>query len=96
MGWIDAGDWMVWDVNIPSAGTYTVSYRVASPNTGTKIQFEKAGGSVVYGTVTVPNTGGWQNWQTVSHTVTLPVGQQQVAVAVPVGGYNINWLKISK
>jgi len=96
VGWIDAGDWMVWDVNLPSAGNYKIEYRVASPNTGGVIRFEKAGGSVVYGSVTVPNTGGWQNWQTVSHTVSLSAGAQQVAISVPTGGYNLNWLKISK
>jgi len=96
VGWIDAGDWMVWDVNLPAAGTYTVSYRVASPNAGGRIQLEKAGGSPVYGTVTVPTTGGWQAWQTVSNTVTLPAGQQQIAIAAPVGGYNLNWIQISR
>jgi hypothetical protein len=96
VGWIDAGDWIVWDVNLPAAGTYTVQYRVASPNAGGVIRFEKAGGSVVFGSVTVPNTGGWQNWQTVSHTVALSAGQQQVAVSVPTGGYNLNWIQISK
>jgi len=96
VGWIDAGDWMVWDVNLPSAGTYKVEYRVASPNATGVIQLEKAGGSPVYGKVTVPNTGGWQNWQTVSHSVSLPAGQQQLAIAVPTGGYNVNWIKLSK
>jgi len=96
VGWIDAGDWMVWNVTLPAAGTYTVQYRVSSPNTGGVIKFEMAGGSVTYGTVNVPNTGGWQNWQTISHTVSLPAGAQQLAIAVPVGGYNLNWLQISK
>ncbi|VUD62667.1 Beta-glucanase [Thalassocella blandensis] len=96
LGWIDAGDWMVWDVNIPESGNYTVQYRVASLAGGGTIQFERAGGSQVYGSVSVPNTGGWQNWQTVSHTVNLSAGQQQVAIYVPAGGYNLNWIKISK
>jgi len=96
VGWIDAGDWMVWDLNVPSAGTYTIEYRVASPNTSGVIRFEKAGGSVVYGSVNVPNTGGWQTWQTVKHSVSLGAGQQQVAISAPTGGYNLNWIKISK
>lgn len=94
VGWIDAGDWMVWDVNIPTTGSYEVSYRVSSPNATGKIQFEKAGGNPVYGSVNVPNTGGWQNWQTIKHTVNLTAGEQQVAIYVPMGGYNINWLQI--
>jgi beta-glucanase (GH16 family) len=96
VGWIDANDWIVWNVNVPTAGTYTVSYRVASLNGGGVIQLEKAGGSPVYGSVSVPKTGGWQNWTTVSHQVTLQAGQQQIAVKALAGGFNINWLKLTK
>ena len=96
VGWIDANDWIVWDVNVPTAGTYTVSYRVASLNGGGVIQLEKAGGSPVYGSVSVPKTGGWQNWTTVSHQVSLQAGQQQIAVKALAGGFNINYLTLTR
>jgi hypothetical protein len=95
VGWLANGGWLVYDVNLPYSGTYTVQYRVASPNSGGVIQLEKAGGSPVYGQVSVPNTGGWQNWTTVSHNVNLGAGQQQIAIYIPAAGYNINWLRIS-
>lgn len=95
VGWIDANDWMVWDVNLPSSGSYNVEYRVASLNGGGSLQLEKAGGSPVYGSRSVPYTGGWQNWTTVSHTVNLSAGQQQIAIKALSGGWNLNWLKIS-
>jgi chitinase len=82
-------------VNIPVAGTYTVQYRVASLNGGGVLQLENAGGSPVYGSLSVPGTGGWQNWTTISHRVQLPAGQQQIAVKALAGGWNINWLKIT-
>jgi beta-glucanase (GH16 family) len=96
VGWIDANDWIVWNVNVPASGTYTVSYRVASLPGGGVIQLEKAGGSPVYGTVGVPATGGWQNWTTVSHQVNLSAGQQQIAVKALAGGFNLNWLEIKR
>jgi beta-glucanase (GH16 family) len=95
MGWIDANDWLVWDVNIPTTGTYTVQYRVASLNGGGVVQLEKAGGSPVYGSLSVPGTGGWQNWTTISHQVQLQAGQQQIAVKALAGGWNLNWIRIS-
>ncbi|WP_421894791.1 carbohydrate-binding protein [Marinoscillum sp.] len=95
VGWIDTSDWMVWDVNPPASGAYTVEYRVSSPNGSGMIQLEKAGGSPIYGTRSVPNTGGWQNWTTVSHTISLSGGQQQIAIKALAGGWNINWLKIT-
>jgi beta-glucanase (GH16 family) len=95
VGWIDAGDWMLYDVTVPQTGVYEVSFRVASPNSNGIIQMEQAGGGTVFGTVNVPNTGGWQNWQTVSLSATLNAGAQQIAVVAPVGGYNLNWLEVS-
>ena len=96
VGYIDAGDWMVWDVNLPSSGTYTVSYRVASLNGGGSFQLEKAGGSPIYGSLSVPNTNGWQNWTTISHQVNLSAGQQQIAIYTPNGGFNLNWIEINQ
>lgn len=95
VGWIDAGDWIVWDINLPATGNYRVEYRVAGMNGGA-IRLEKAGANPIYGTINVPVTGGWQNWQTISHTVSLTAGQQQIAIYAPAGGFNINWIKFTR
>ncbi len=95
VGYIDTEDWLVWDINIPASGSYTVEYRVASPNSNGVIQLEQAGGVPVFGTRSVPNTGGWQNWTTISHVVNFAAGQQKIAIKALTGGWNINWLNIS-
>lgn len=91
VGWLDPGDWMAYTITAPVAGTYTLQFRVASLNGGGQIRLEQNSGTKVIGSVAVPGTGGWQNWTTISTSVYLPAGQQDVAIAVPVGGYNINW-----
>lgn len=96
VGWIANGEWLAYKVNLPAAGRYQVSYRVASLNTQGVIQFEKQGGTPVYGQVTVPATGGWQQWTTVSHEVSLPAGEQFVALALKTGNFNLNWIKLDK
>lgn len=97
VGWIEANDWMAYPaVNIPAAGTYTIEYRVASLSGGGTIQFELAGGSPVYGTIAVPSTGGWQNWTTIKHTVTLPAGSLSFGIKALAGGWNINWFAITQ
>ncbi len=96
LGWIEAGDWVVWNLNLPQGGTYTVEYRVASLNGGGSLQLEMAGGTPVYGALNVPSTGGWQNWTTISHRVTLPAGQQQIAVKANGPGWNLRYVKITK
>jgi chitinase len=95
VGYIDAGDYMAYKINVPSNGTYTIQYRVASLNGGGSIRFERFGGGLTYGTISVPSTGGWQTWQTISHTVQLSAGQQDVAIAAATGGFNINWFSVS-
>jgi chitinase len=90
VGWIDTGDWMDYSVNVQSAGSYTVEYRVASPNATGQIQLRS--GATTLTTTTVPNTGGWQNWQTVTATVNLSAGQQTLRVYAGGGGFNVNWI----
>jgi chitinase len=94
VGYIDANDYMIYRVNVPTTGSYKIQYRIASQSGGGSIRFEKAGGSPVFGTIAVPSTGGWQNWQTITHNVNLTAGQQEVAIAAAAGGFNINWFSI--
>ncbi|MCX6181449.1 MAG: family 16 glycosylhydrolase [Bacteroidetes bacterium] len=95
VGYVDAGDWMAYKINVPVAGEYALSYRVASNAIGASLKFEALGGGTIYGTIDVPNTGGWQKWQTITHNVQLPAGQLNVAVATPSGGFNLNWMDFS-
>jgi hypothetical protein len=95
VGNINTGDWMSYPaVMIPTTGTYTVSYRVAGWGGG--MQFERTGGTPVYGTLVVPWTGGWQSWTTVSHTVNLSAGSLPIGIKATTGGWNINWFTITK
>lgn len=95
VGWIDKGDWMVYPVNIPSAGAYVISYRVASPNNGVYLSSDLNGGATQLGTVNVPNTGGWQAWTTVTQTVNLPAGNLNFGINGGSGGFNLNWFMIT-
>jgi hypothetical protein len=95
VGYIDAGDWMSYDVTIPTAGTYRIIYRVASPNSNMTLRLEKDAGATQLGSVTIPNTGGWQTWTNVAHNVTLPAGTYSIGIATTTGGFNINYFTIT-
>jgi beta-glucanase (GH16 family) len=97
VGWIDAGDWMAYaNVSIPRSGTYRVEYRVASGTSGGSLSLDLNAGAQVLGQVSIPGTGGWQNWTTVSHVVTLPAGTHALGVYAQQGGWNLNWIRITQ
>ncbi|MCR5886632.1 carbohydrate-binding protein [Hymenobacter sp. J193] len=97
MGWVDAGDYLVWNgINFPTTGTYTIEYRVASGGSGGTISSDLNAGSIQFGNSTIPGTGGWQSWQTVSKTVTINAGTYNFGIYAQTGGWNINWVRITR
>ncbi|PAM91642.1 glycoside hydrolase [Flavobacterium sp. IR1] len=97
VGYADTGDWMAYNnINFPTSGTYVIEYRVASNVTGGKISSDLNGGTIVLGSVNIPNTGGWQNWQTISQTVTVNAGTYNFGIYIQNTGLNLNWFRITK
>ncbi len=97
IGYIDTGDWMAYaNINFPSSGNYQIEYRVASAVGGGTLSTDINAGTTVLGQVDIPNTGGWQNWTTVSHTVSINAGIYPLGIYATSGGWNINWIKITK
>ena len=94
VGYIDNNDWMDYNVNVAAAGTYTFNFRVASLSAGGKMEVRTSAGTAL-GSVSVPVTGGWQTWTTVSATATLPAGAQTIRLFAVAGGFNINWLQVA-
>lgn len=94
VGYVDPGDWMDYKVNVQSAGNYTFQFRATSAvNSG---RFELRSGQNVLAHITVPNTGGWENWQNLSTNVYLPAGEQTLRIYATGGGFNLNWFQATK
>ncbi|HEY1376429.1 MAG TPA: carbohydrate-binding protein, partial [Gemmataceae bacterium] len=99
LGFTKAGEWVEYDVNVARTGIYVLSARVASDGLGGifRILF---GGVDRTGGVKVPNTGGWQTWQTVTRGVKLTKGEQVMRLNLEPGGAtgwvgNFNWIRIA-
>ena len=91
LGWTATGQWFKYTVNVASAGTYTVTLRLASPSGATDaLHIANATGTNLSGAVAAPDTGGWQTWTTATATVTLPAGVQTLTVDQDNGGWNIH------
>ncbi|MDY0988405.1 glycosyl hydrolase family 18 protein [Flavobacterium sp. CFBP9031] len=97
VGYCDTGDWMAYyNINFPTSGSYQIEYRVASAVTGGRLSSDLNAGTIQLGAVNVPNTGGWQNWQTITQTVNVNAGTYNFGIYVQNTGFNINWFRITK
>jgi hypothetical protein len=94
VGWVAAGEWLNYTVNVVSAGTYTVTLRVASTS-GASMHVGFNNASNVWRVVSIPNTGGWQDWTTVSFTATLGAGTQQITLLFDTAGLNIESINVT-
>jgi hypothetical protein len=93
VGYTDAGDWLDYKVNVQTAGTYNIQYRVASMNGGGSIRLQRD--TAILATTAIPATSGWQNWITVNATANLAAGEQTLRLYVAAGGFNLNWIQFS-
>jgi hypothetical protein len=99
VGWTKAGEWLKYTVNVASTGVYTLETRVANIGTGATIRVE-VDGVDVSGPITVPDTGAWQAWRTITTSgISLNAGQRVLRVVFvsasssgSVGNYN--WFRL--
>ncbi|HOM76627.1 MAG TPA: carbohydrate-binding protein, partial [Anaerohalosphaeraceae bacterium] len=94
IGWTMDGEWLEYTIFVTEAGYYNLRLRVASPNTGcaarvVSYNLDKTG------RWTIPNTGGYQNWTTITKQVFLEYGRQKLRVEIVTGGFNLNWIELS-
>jgi hypothetical protein len=91
LGWTGTGQWFRYTVNVAAAGTYNVTFEVASPSGVTDgFHIANSSGTNLSGSVNIPATSGWQTWTTVTASVTLPAGQQVLTLNEDNGGWNID------
>ncbi|MCU0430871.1 MAG: family 16 glycosylhydrolase [Cytophagaceae bacterium] len=89
VGYINANEWLEYTVNATSGGLYNIDFRVAAQTAGGRIRMEIDGISM--GTVNIPATGGWQNWQTVTlSSVSIGAGNHLVRMFFEAGNFNFN------
>lgn len=97
VGAIDTADWLAYNnITFPTSGPYLFEYRVSSLSGGGRLSVDLNAGSTVLGMLDLPSTGGWQTWTTVSQTVNVTAGTYNLGVYAQAGGWNLNWLRITK
>lgn len=95
VGWIETGDSLTYAIDVPSAGIYNVSYRLASLDNGAYFNLESSSGTVL-DVIQASATGGWQSWTTVQSQVDFSAGKQEITLRATGNGWNINWFEIAR
>jgi Tfp pilus assembly protein PilX len=86
IGWVMAGEYLEYSVNVASTNTYSFVASVASPSPGGSFHL-RVDGVDVPGSVTVPSTGGWQTYvNTSTLSVPLTVGDHTIRVIFDANG----------
>ena len=89
VGWTHPGEWMAYIVTVRKTGTYQVSFYVASPYESGRLHLECDGVDKT-GSIPVPNTSGFQNWEVVKRRVALDAGQHLLKLVVDGEFFNID------
>jgi beta-xylosidase len=93
IGYILKGEWLEYTVNVTSAGKYDLRFRVAADGTGRTFHLEMDGVNIT-GAVSVPNTGGWQTWETIPVAgIQLTQGKHVMRIVFDSDYMNLNWVE---
>ena len=93
VGWMEAGDWLEFNVDVQQAGTYRVEHRFSNggePGVGV-LQVD----GTERATIHYPRTMDWQRWETVEHEMHLAAGPQRLRFVCRQTGFNLNYIRFS-
>jgi glucosylceramidase len=97
VGWTAAGNWLRYRLDVPQAATYQVEFRAANGSGAAApdaVSLRDASGTVL-AKLSVPDTGGWATYQSVTAQITLPAGEQDLTVFCETGGFNVDYLRLT-
>lgn len=96
IGWVYPGEWLEYTVNVTATGVYNFEYRVSSVSSGKTFHVELDGVNIT-GSVKVPNTGDWEEYQTVTTSnISLTQGIKKLRIFMETDGFNLNYVNVVK
>lgn len=90
LAYVAKDEWLKYTAKVNTTGNYTINLRVATPYNNRKLHLEVDGVNVT-GVVNIPNTGGFQAWQTVAiPNIPLTQGTHVITLYFDENDTNIN------
>lgn len=97
IGWATAGEWLEYTVNVDQSGVYDLELRVACNGDNRNMRILMDGVDIT-GNVAIPNTAGWQVWQTVAvNGIDLTAGGKIMRIVIGEVDYiNLNYVTFTE
>lgn len=90
VGWTADNEWLQYTIDVDSTAGYTLNFRYATPNAGTKIKILLNDANIT-GTLSLPATGSYQSWATFPiNNIILYKGRQKIKVFFEKAGVNFS------
>lgn len=94
IGAFDSGEWLNYSIYAGEDNMFDIELRVATELSGTAFRLELDGEDVT-GSVVIPTSGGWQNWETVIvDGVSISEGEHTLRLVSEVNWFNVNYLEL--
>lgn len=92
IGWIEDGEWQRYSLTAEKSGLYDIEVRVAATGASGQLVLQLDGRTL--GVLTVPNTGGWQSWRTLTlKEIPIERGAHLLTHLAQRGGYNFGLMR---
>jgi len=93
VGFIRPGEWLAYEVDVSRGGRYVAALRLACPHEGRSFQVEPDGRAA--GRVTVPRTGGFEDYVTSELPLDLAPGRQPIVLRFDEArNTNLDWIEV--
>lgn len=90
LAYVAKDEWLKYTTKVNTTGNYTINLRIATPYNNRKLHIEVDGVNVT-GVVNIPNTGGFQNWQTFAvPNIPLTQGNHVITLYFDENDTNVN------
>lgn len=93
VGWNQTDEWLKYNVDIQESGLYNFELELATTFTDAEVRLWLNDEIDLTGVVDVPNTGGWNNWETLTvEDIELPAGEHTLKLEIVTGEFDISML----
>jgi beta-glucosidase len=96
LGYVAAGNYMDYFINVPKTADYTVTYRYTTAQSGVSVSFLDVAGNnaAELCRTSLPGTGGWSNYATAKGAVHLTAGEHTIRLVDNGDGANFDSFKL--